>query len=382
MLPAAHLPTRMQLFGHFQWRHTKTLQRGKQSLQVLHMLGLAPGGIASRRPAVLVQEDIPVVAAKRLGGQPLVGGIQGCQLFVAEQGVHVGNLGHIDVIEAATKTAGLGFSRNQRNEFFLCFGAMHVGRHPFIVMHDRCKMDPATYGMMYRKGNSMKIILMGPPGSGKGTQAKLLCEHYGIVHISTGDLLRAAMQEDTPQGRELKELMGTGNLIADSVVLDLLKKRLDQDDCKTGYLLDGFPRNLDQAFAMASLGIAAESVVNMNVPFDAIVERMAGRRFHMASGRSYHVSLNPPAQEGLDDVTGEPLIQRKDDHPDIVQHRLNVYMEQTYPLMGYYMDQAKQGQLGYAVVDGLGDVKDVFGRIAAVLDATHKPTDASADYTP
>ena len=228
----------------------------------------------------------------------------------------------------------------------------------------------------------MKIILMGPPGSGKGTQAKLLCEHYGIVHISTGDLLRAAMQEDSPKGRELKELMGTGNLIADSVVLDLLKKRLEQEDCKKGYLLDGFPRNLDQAFAMASLGIAAESVVNMNVPFDAIVERMAGRRFHMASGRSYHVSLNTPAQEGLDDVTGEPLIQRKDDHPDIVQHRLNVYMEQTYPLMGYYMEQAKQGQLDYAVVDGLGEVKEVFGRISTVLDASFKPDGASADYTP
>lgn len=228
----------------------------------------------------------------------------------------------------------------------------------------------------------MKIILMGPPGSGKGTQAKLLCEHYGIVHISTGDLLRAAMQEDTPKGRELKELMGTGNLIADSVVLDLLKKRLDQDDCKKGYLLDGFPRNLDQAFAMAELGIAAESVVNMNVPFEAIVERMAGRRFHMASGRSYHMTFNPPAQEDLDDVTGEPLIQRKDDHPDIVQHRLNVYMEQTYPLMGYYMEQSKQGKLSYAVVDGLGEVNDVFGRIAAALDASRAPTDATADYAP
>lgn len=160
----------------------------------------------------------------------------------------------------------------------------------------------------------MNIILMGPPGSGKGTQAKLLCEHYGLVHVSTGDLLRSAMQADTPEGRSLKEQMGTGNMISDDVVLDLLGQRLRQDDCKTGYLLDGFPRNLDQAFAIKALGFEAENVVNIDVPFDVIVKRMAGRRFHLASGRSYHVTLNPPQQPGLDDATGEPLIQRKDDY--------------------------------------------------------------------
>lgn len=169
----------------------------------------------------------------------------------------------------------------------------------------------------------MKILLMGPPGGGKGTQAKLLCEHYHIPHISTGDLLRAAMQEDTANGRDLKALMGTGNLIADDIVLDLLSRRLQQDDCQAGYLLDGFPRNLEQVFAMNALGIDVEHVVNIEVPFDAIVERMAGRRFHIASGRSYHTLFNPPKHQGLDDVTGERLIQRKDDHPDVVQHRTN-----------------------------------------------------------
>ena len=216
----------------------------------------------------------------------------------------------------------------------------------------------------------MKIALMGPPGSGKGTQAKMVCQHYGIPHISTGDMLRSAMQEDTPDGRALKELMGTGNLISDELVLGLVQKRLQQDDCKNGFLLDGFPRTIEQAFAMDMMGISIDHVIDLKVPFEDIVQRMAGRRFHMESGRSYHESFNPPKNAGLDDVTGEPLIQRKDDQPEIVQHRLNVYMEQTYPLIGHYLRQAGQSKLTYSVVPGVGEVQDVFERVANAIDTT------------
>ena len=182
----------------------------------------------------------------------------------------------------------------------------------------------------------MKLILLGPPGAGKGTQAKFICEKYGIPQISTGDMLRAAIKAGTPLGIEARKVMDAGCLVSDDIIIGLVKDRLLQDDCRAGYLFDGFPRTLPQAEAMKQAGVDLSYVLEIDVADSEIVERMGGRRVHLASGRTYHVRFNPPQVEGKDDVTGEDLIQRDDDHEDTVIKRLQVYHSQTQPLIDYY----------------------------------------------
>ena len=182
----------------------------------------------------------------------------------------------------------------------------------------------------------MRLILLGPPGAGKGTQAKFICEKYGIPQISTGDMLRAAIKAGTPLGLEAKKVMDVGGLVSDDIIIGLVKDRLLQDDCKSGYLFDGFPRTIPQAEAMKSAGVALDFVLEIDVADSEIVERMSGRRVHLASGRTYHVKFNPPKVAGKDDETGEDLIQRDDDKEETVKNRLKIYHAQTQPLVDYY----------------------------------------------
>jgi adenylate kinase len=179
----------------------------------------------------------------------------------------------------------------------------------------------------------MKLILLGAPGAGKGTQASFICQKYGIPQISTGDMLRAAVKAGTPLGLEAKSIMDSGALVSDALIINLVKERLKEPDCARGFLFDGFPRTIPQADAMKAAGVELDYVVEIDVPFDSIIERMSGRRSHPASGRTYHVKFNPPKVEGLDDLTGEPLIQRKDDEEATVKNRLAVYSAQTRPLV-------------------------------------------------
>ena len=182
----------------------------------------------------------------------------------------------------------------------------------------------------------MRLILLGAPGAGKGTQAQFICEKYGIPQISTGDMLRAAIKAGTPVGVEAKKVMDVGSLMSDEIIIGLVKERLQQDDCKAGYLFDGFPRTIPQAEALRSAGVALNFVLEIDVADSEIVERMSGRRVHLASGRSYHVKFNPPKVEGKDDVTGEALIQRDDDREETVKKRLQIYHSQTKPLIEFY----------------------------------------------
>lgn len=182
----------------------------------------------------------------------------------------------------------------------------------------------------------MRLILLGAPGAGKGTQAQFICEKYGIPQISTGDMLRAAIKAGTPVGVEAKKVMDAGSLMSDEIIIGLVKERLQQDDCKAGYLFDGFPRTIPQAEALRSAGVALNFVLEIDVADSEIVERMSGRRVHLASGRSYHVKFNPPKVEGKDDVTGEALIQRDDDREETVKKRLQIYHSQTKPLIEFY----------------------------------------------
>ena len=182
----------------------------------------------------------------------------------------------------------------------------------------------------------MRLILLGPPGAGKGTQAKFICEKYGIPQISTGDMLRAAIKAGTPLGLAAKKVMDVGGLVSDDIIIGLVKDRLLQDDCKSGYLFDGFPRTIPQAEAMKSAGVALDFVLEIDVADSEIVERMSGRRVHVASGRTYHVKFNPPKVAGKDDETGEDLIQRDDDKEETVNNRLKIYHAQTQPLVDYY----------------------------------------------
>ena len=187
----------------------------------------------------------------------------------------------------------------------------------------------------------MRLILLGAPGAGKGTQATFICQKYGIPQISTGDMLRAAVKAGTPLGIEAKKVMDAGGLVSDDLIINLVKERIAQADCAQGFLFDGFPRTIPQADAMKAAGVKLDFVLEIDVPFDAIIERMSGRRAHVASGRTYHVKFNPPKVEGIDDVTGEALVQRADDQEETVKKRLQVYSDQTRPLVDYYSNWAK-----------------------------------------
>ncbi|MEN4045097.1 adenylate kinase [Sulfurimonas sp. NWX367] len=214
----------------------------------------------------------------------------------------------------------------------------------------------------------MRIILLGAPGAGKGTQAQFLTKKYNIPQISTGDMLRAAIKAGTEMGKMAKAAMDAGQLVTDEIIIGLVKDRIAQDDCKNGYLLDGFPRTLPQADAVTNAGIAIDAVIEIDVPDEEIVKRMSGRRAHLASGRTYHVVYNPPKVEGKDDETGEDLVQRDDDKEEVVQDRLKVYHEQTEPLIDYYKEQAeKNPNIKYIRVDGTADIADVEKAIVSQL---------------
>lgn len=216
----------------------------------------------------------------------------------------------------------------------------------------------------------MRLILLGPPGAGKGTQAKMICEKYGIPQISTGDMLRAAVSAGTPLGIEAKKVMDAGELVSDDLILQLVKDRISENDCASGYLLDGFPRTIAQAEGMKELGIDVDFVVELQVDDEEIIERMGGRRIHPASGRIYHVKFNPPKSENQDDETGEALIQREDDAEQTVRKRLDVYHEQTAPLIDYYSTK-KDGRLDtdpvYVSTSGSGELKVISETIFSLL---------------
>ena len=216
----------------------------------------------------------------------------------------------------------------------------------------------------------MRLILLGAPGAGKGTQAAFLCQKYGIPQISTGDMLRAAVKAGTPLGLAAKQVMDSGALVSDDIIIGLVQERLAQPDCARGFLFDGFPRTIPQAEAMKNAGVKIDCVLEIDVPFDAIIERMSGRRSHPASGRIYHVKFNPPKVEGKDDLTGEPLIQRDDDREETVQKRLEVYAAQTRPLVDYYTNWARtdpQNAPKVLKIDGLGSVDEITQRALQVL---------------
>jgi adenylate kinase len=216
----------------------------------------------------------------------------------------------------------------------------------------------------------MRLILLGAPGAGKGTQAAFICQKYGIPQISTGDMLRAAVKAGTPLGKAAKQVMDAGGLVGDDIIIGLVKERLAQPDCAKGFLFDGFPRTIPQADAMKDAGVRLDYVLEIDVPFDAIVERMSGRRSHVASGRTYHVKFNPPKVAGVDDVTGEPLIQRDDDREETVMKRLQVYAAQTRPLVDYYANWAKADPNNapkYRAISGIGSVEEITARALAAL---------------
>lgn len=216
----------------------------------------------------------------------------------------------------------------------------------------------------------MRLILLGAPGAGKGTQATFICQKYGIPQISTGDMLRAAVKAGTPLGIEAKKVMDAGGLVSDDLIINLVKERIAQPDCAAGFLFDGFPRTIPQADAMKAAGVKLDYVLEIDVPFEAIIERMSGRRSHAASGRTYHVKFNPPKVAGVDDVTGEPLIQREDDKEETVKKRLDVYSAQTRPLVEYYSSWAKSDPVAapkYRAISGTGDVSEITARAFAAL---------------
>jgi len=214
----------------------------------------------------------------------------------------------------------------------------------------------------------MRIILLGAPGAGKGTQAQFLTKIYNIPQISTGDMLRAAIKAGTDMGKMAKAAMDAGQLVTDEIIIGLVKDRIAEDDCKNGYLLDGFPRTLPQADAVTNAGIEIDAIIEIDVPDSEIVTRMAGRRAHLASGRTYHLTFNPPNVEGKDDLTGEDLVQRDDDKESVVLDRLKVYHELTQPLVGYYKKQAKTVEsLKYITVDGTAHIADVEADIISKL---------------
>ena len=213
----------------------------------------------------------------------------------------------------------------------------------------------------------MKLILLGPPGAGKGTQAQFICEQFGIPQISTGDMLRAAITAETDLGKRVKQVMDSGALVSDEIIIDLVKERIAHDDCTNGFLFDGFPRTLVQAQALDDAGVAIDYVVEIRVPDAEIIKRMSGRRVHPGSGRVYHVEFNPPKTPDVDDVSGELLIQRDDDPEETVRDTLSVYHEQTHPLIDYYQKQSSVTELSFVCVDGLGDVQGIQQKILSEL---------------
>jgi adenylate kinase len=216
----------------------------------------------------------------------------------------------------------------------------------------------------------MRLILLGAPGAGKGTQATFICLKYNIPQISTGDMLRAAVKAGTPLGLQAKAVMESGGLVSDDLIINLVKERIAQSDCVNGFLFDGFPRTIPQADAMKAAGVKLDYVLEIDVPFDAIIERMSGRRSHPASGRTYHVTFNPPKVAGVDDVTGEPLVQRADDQEETVKKRLQVYSDQTRPLVDYYANWAQADAASapkYRAISGTGSVEDITARAFAAL---------------
>ncbi len=218
----------------------------------------------------------------------------------------------------------------------------------------------------------MRVILLGGPGAGKGTQAGFIKEHFGIPQISTGDMLRAHVKQGSELGKAAKQVMDAGGLVSDDIIMGMVKVRITDGDCTSGYLFDGFPRTLAQADALKEAGVAVDAVVEIDVPDEEIIRRMSGRRVHPASGRTYHVVFNPPKTAGLDDVTGEALIQRDDDQEETVKARLKVYHDQTEPLIHYYSDWAQAGGQGapkYIKVKGIGSVDEIRGQIISALEA-------------
>ena len=220
----------------------------------------------------------------------------------------------------------------------------------------------------------MRLILLGAPGAGKGTQAQFICEKFAIPQISTGDMLRAAVKAGTELGIAAKKIMDAGGLVSDDIIIGLVKDRLTQPDCSKGYLFDGFPRTIPQAQAMKDAGVPIDYVLEIDVPFEAIIDRMSGRRVHPASGRTYHVTFNPPKVEGIDDITGEALIQRDDDKEETVRKRLQVYNDQTRPLVEYYSTWATKSDTSdkvkapaYRKVSGTGSVDDITASIFSLL---------------
>jgi adenylate kinase len=219
---------------------------------------------------------------------------------------------------------------------------------------------------------TMRVILLGGPGAGKGTQAGFIKEHFNIPQISTGDMLRAHVKAGTELGKAAKKIMDEGGLVSDDIIMGMVKARIAEDDCKNGFLFDGFPRTLAQADALKDAEVFVDAVVEIDVPDEEIIKRMSGRRVHLASGRTYHVEFNPPKEPGKDDVTGEPLIQRDDDKEETVKARLKVYHDQTEPLIAYYSKWAEAGGPNaprYIRVDGIGSVEEIRNKIISGLEA-------------
>lgn len=217
----------------------------------------------------------------------------------------------------------------------------------------------------------MRVILLGPPGAGKGTQAAAITKAFDIPQISTGDMLRAAVSSGSELGVKVKSVMDSGSLVSDELIIDLVKQRIAEDDCVKGFLFDGFPRTIPQAQALLDAEIAIDSVLEIRVPSEEIITRMSGRRVHAASGRVYHIDNNPPQVEGLDDITGEPLSQRKDDEEETVRNRLKVYSDQTEPLVSFYgeLSDSPENPLRYHAIEGVGSVQDISAKVLAALNS-------------